>query len=340
MKSKIVSFVVAEGPRFKKAEGVAEIKATQSAPQYYESVLPKQFIVGEEVAKVKGQEVKFLIKAYPPEVLLVEASVDVLDIFSADAFELRESLIDECHKILKSRGAKFDLSEEYSLAVVSDYQGDPEQFFDRKAAIAGFLKSEKLPLDESEIEYALSRQLKYAKDDLVIVDWDGAFVFDPKGEVDSAVDLFQTANLQLLRYRMLDFDLDNRLRRVSRFAYKPDTKLIVLSQKEMSQNFREMIKARASSISEFEALERDIKLIGDWYSARLYDLVSKKFKIDEWRQLVQDKLESLGNVYNIVAENFSISRHQFLELAQIILFFILQAGWFVLIILELFYYTR
>ena len=85
---------------------------------------------------------------------------------------------------------------------------------------------------------------------------------------------------------------------------------------------------------------RDIKLIGDWYSARLYDLVSKKFKLDEWRKGIQSKLESLEDVYNIVAENFSISRHQLMEIIQIILFFVLQAGWFALLILEFLYFTR
>lgn len=335
MRAKIISFVVAETNKLKRGEEVAEAKPAQSTPQYYEATLPKQFIVGEEKKSVGSRHVNFLVKSYQPDVLLVEASVEVEDIFSADAFELREDLIDGCHEVLASHGAKFNLSEEYSLAVVYDYRGDPEQFFDKKEKIAGFLKSERLSLDENEIEYTLSKQIKYSKDDLVIIDWDGAFIFDPRGDVESVVDLFQIANLQLLRYRMLDLDLDNRLRRVSRFAYKSTTKLIVLNQGELSQNFREVIKVRARSVSEFESLERDIKLIGDWYSARLYDLISKKFKIDEWRKVIQDKLESLEDVYTIVAENFSVSRHQLLELIQIALFFVLQIGWFVLIILEL-----
>ena len=55
---------------------------------------------------------------------------------------------------------------------------------------------------------------------------------------------------------------------------------------------------------------------------------------------MQEKLESLEDIYTIVAENFSVSRHQFLELIQILLFFVLQAGWFALIILEFFYFTK
>lgn len=335
MKAKLISFVVAEAPKPKQGGEEIGAKAIQSAPQYYEKAIPKQFILGEENLEVRGKNTRFLVKSYPPDILLVETTVEVDDIFSEETFKLREVLIDACHKIAATRGGKFDLSEEYTIALVYDYKGDPEQFLDKKAGIAAFLKSEKLPLDEKEIEYTLTSQIKYGQDDLVIVDWDGAFVFDTTGDIDDIIDLFQIANLQLLRYRSLDFELDNRLRRASRLAYRPETKIFVWSQKEMAHNFREVIKARVRSIAEFGAVEREIKLIGDWYSARLYDLISKKFKLDDWRKGIQYKLESLEDVYNIVAENFSVTRHQVLELIQIILFFVLQAGWFVLLILEL-----
>ena len=210
----------------------------------------------------------------------------------------------------------------------------------KKDEIAAFLKSEKQPLDEKEIEYTLSKQIKYAKDDLVIVDWDGAFVFDTVGQIDDIIDLFQTANLQLLRYRTLDSELDERLRKVTKFARVPNTKTMIFNRKELAKAFREVIEVRGQAIADFEAIDRDIKLIGDWYSARLYDLVSKKFKLEEWRKTIQSKLESLEDIYTIVAENFSISRHQLLELIQIILFFVLQIGWFALIILEFFYFTK
>lgn len=333
---KLISFVIAQTPRLKKGEEL-EQKPIQSAPQYYESSLPKQFAIGEEESEVLGEKIKFLIRSYPPENIVVEAAVEVKDIFSDETFKLREALIDTCHKIVKKKGGSLELSEEYSIALVAGYKGDPEQFLDKRQELAAFLKSEKEPLDENEIEYTLSKQIKYAKDDLVIVDWDGAFVFDTKGEIDDIIDLLQTANLQLLRYRALDKELDERLHRVTKFA-QADTKILI--RKELSKAFKEVIDVRAQAIADFESIEREIKLIGDWYSARLYELVSKKLKLEEWRKSVQAKLESLEDIYNIVAENFSISRHQLLELVQIILFFVLQAGWFALIILEFIYFTR
>ena len=101
-----------------------------------------------------------------------------------------------------------------------------------------------------------------------------------------------------------------------------------------------MIHLRARSIAEFDAIDRDIKMIGDWYYARLYDLAGRKFKFAEWRRTIKEKLESLEDVYGIIAENFSVSKLHYLEMIQIVLFFVLQLGWFALIVLELKIFLR
>ena len=336
---KIISFILAESAHLRGGE-VLGIPQSESAPHYFGKSVPKQVLIATEEHAVKGHKVKFEIKAYLPNVLLVEGQLEVENIFSEEAFELREGLIDECHKIVKKRGGKFDLSEEYSIAIVADYKGEPEQFFQYGTQIASFLKSEKLPLDENEIQYTLAAHLKYAKDDLVIVDWDGAFVFDPYGEYESIIELLQIANLQLLRYRMLDFDLDERLKKAEKMIRGTVGKLSIFRNNELKQAFRDVIRIRSTSVAEFEEIDREIKLIGEWYSARLYDLAAKKMKFDGWKISIKEKLESIEDVYSIVAENFSMSRTHFLEFIQILLFFILQVGWFVLIILEFMFYTR
>jgi len=336
---KLIAFVLAEATNFK-AQKRQSIPQSESAPHYFGDSLPQQVSVGKEKAHVEGLEINFEIRAYLPDVVLVEAQVEIEDVFSEKAFELREKLIKKCHEIAKKRGGNFNYSEEYAVAVVSGYNGDPDQFFRYSSQIAGFLKSERLPLDEKEIEYTLSTQIKYAKDDLVILDWDGAFIFDPKGEYKSVTELLQVANLQLLRYRILDHDLDARLGKTAKIMRSKLGRLDIFRNRELKQAFKDVIQIHSISIAEFEAVDRDIKLIGEWYSARLYEMAAKKFKLEPWKQSVKEKLESLEEIYSIVAENFSVSRTHLLEMVQIILFFILQAGWFVLIILEFLYFTR
>lgn len=330
---KIISFALAQVPEIKRGEAV-EVKPDQSVPQYYDSSIPKQFVISVEKKRVNNHDAIVSIKAYHPDILLVEAEAAVKDVFADEAFTLRELLIDECENIVKAWGGKIDLSEEYSLAVVSDYEGDPEQFLKKGSRIASFLKSEKMALDDEEIVHTLSKQIKYSKDDLVIVDWDGAFIFEPSGKIDYTVDIFQAANLQLVRYRNLDADLDHKIKKVSEMVHVPKRGFLGFTHTDMSNPYESVIKFRAKSISEFEALEREIKLIGDWYSARLYEMIAKKFRIPDWRQAVKDKLESLEDIYSIISNNFSVSKMARFEWIQTWLWFFLQIGWLILIFFE------
>ena len=268
--------------------------------------------------------------------ILVEGSLEVENIFADGILELKDKLHDACYELAKKNGAKDEPAEEYTIYQIFGYKGDPELFLRQSAPkMAGLLKSEKLELDEKEVEHALSYQLKYAKDDLAVVDWDGAFVFDPEGEFGETIELLELANYQLLRYRILDQDLDERIQKVSKLIEKPTKKWFVLKTSEVAQAYREVIKVRTQSVLEFESLDREIKLIGDWYSARLYELAAKKFRIDDWRNTAKEKLESLEDIYSIVAENFSISSKQIFDTIQMVGWFVLMIGWFVLLYLEI-----
>ncbi|MBI2635860.1 hypothetical protein HYW84_00865 [Candidatus Peregrinibacteria bacterium] len=323
--SRLIAFVLAEGPAAQNRERTVVVKPQKSAPKYYGEAAPKQCII-ERAGSVT-------VKSYPPDVILAEVSCDVEDVFSAEAFAMRNSMIGECKLALQKHRAKLEMSEEYALAVVSGYEGPPEQFLRKGAAIAGFLKSEIIPLDESEIAYTLQTQLKYGDQDMVIIDWDGAFVFEPTGEADAVLELLELANLQLLRYRMLDGDLDSRLVRLEHLMRTKAMTRFLFWSGEVTRAFKEVIGIRASSIMEFDAIVREVKLIGDWYSARLYELAAKKLRLEDWRKAIREKLLSLEDIYGIVSQNFSISKQYFFEFA-------LQAGWFTLLALELYQIFR
>jgi len=340
---KITSFVIAETSKVKKTGKEAPPPVlSKSAPHYFEKSVQSQYILGKEKTKIGNNDVELLIKTYHPNTILVEGSVEVSDIFDEKIFDLKANLLKACHQLVIKNGGKEDLSEEYTAYQISGYKEDPEIFLREKGdKIAGLLKSEKLPLDEKEVEYTLSFQFKYAKDDLTIVDWDGAFLFDTEGEFGENIEMLELANYQLLRYRVLDEDLDERMQKIQKAVHADNLKLWrLIPSKEVNDEFRGVIKLRTQSIAEFDALERNIKLIGDWYSARLYDLVTKKFRLDGWKRGIKEKMESLEDIYSIASENLGMSQAQRLELIQIWAFFFLQIGWLVLIILEFIYYTK
>jgi hypothetical protein len=319
---------------------IFETQAVKSAPHYFEASVPRQVTLGQEKAEIANHNVLIELRGFPPDILVIQARVEVPSVFDSEIVNLEENVIQYCYEILKKRGGNEEFSENYSIFSVTDYEGEPEQFLKHSNLIATLLKSEKLQLDQKEIDYTLSSQIKYAHNDLTIIDWDGAFIFDPEGDIEATVELLTIANLQLLRHRLLDRDLDQSIEKMKKMVRMPTRSFFFFKNKEIAQDLAEIIKLRMSSITEFQTMERDIKLIGDWYSARLYELATKKFKIFEWKAAIKEKLESVEDIYSIVVENFTLSTKDRAEFVQIIAFFILQIGWFLLIILELFYFTR
>jgi len=257
---------------------------------------------------------------------VVEASLDMDDILAASVLDFKRSLISTCRAILRDLSCDPEYDEEYSVYCVAGYHGDPEVYVSLYGErIAALLKNERILLDEEEVRATLSANLKYGEDDLTIVDWDGAFIFDSAGDFQSNIELFEIANLQLLKSRILDRDLDERLAKTLQLVKAPKM-LPVISSREVRRALREIIELRTQSV--LESVERNIKLIGDWYSAKLYALISRKFHLEEWKANIKDKLDALEDAYSMATENFSVSYRATLEV-------ILLGGWFVLLILYL-----
>ncbi len=311
----------------------------KSAPGYSGTAVPGRVAIGQETVDVGGREVTFVLRGYPPEVLLIEARITLDTLFSRDTFEIEAQVYEHAYRILQEHGGSRDSSEEYSVFTVADYEGAPEQFYEHGPLIASLLKSERLELDPHEVEHTLQSSIKYARNDLAVVDWDGAMLFDAEGSFEEEIELLTLANLQLLRHRSLDRQLDERLAHMADLVQKTADGR-PLQSKELASDFRAIVRARMASISELRRLGRDIKLIGEWYSARLFDLATTKFKIDEWQRSIRSKLDSLEDVYAMIAENFSVSTKHRAEWIQILAFFVLQIGWFILIVLELWRFTH
>ena len=322
---KLVVFLFGETGINLETSTVVEIKNLKSAPSYPD-VIPKQKIIKIEKRDIDGIEVDFLVKAYLPDTVVVEASLNMGNILSDTTLELKRLLLSECRKIMGEFSCDPQFDEEYSVYCISAYRGDPEVYLSLYGEkIAAFLKNERIQLDEEEVQATLVSYLKYGKDDITIVDWDGAFIFDSAGDFESNIELFEIANLQLLKLRILDNDLDDRLEKALQMM-GVSKRLPFIRSGEVRRVVKEIIEIRTQSILESEAVERNIKLIGDWYSAKLYSLISKKFHLNSWKAEIKEKLDTLEDVYTMATENFSVSYRATLE-------FVILGGWFILLLL-------
>jgi len=336
MKQQLVTLLLGEAQKPISGE-FFKAPPTKSAPAYSELSIPRQVVIGQELADINGRVVPFILKSYQPDVLLIQCTMDVENIFHKEIFTIEEKIFAHANRILEEHGGSSEFTETYSIFVVSGYDTDPEQFLSHGQIIASLLKSERLELDPKEIKYTLDASLKYAKNDLSIIDWDGAFLFDPTGDVAEEIEILTLANLQLLRHRILDRTLDQRLARIASMI---PTRRKLFTSRELADDLREVIRVRMTSIAELQRLDREIKMIGDWYSARFYNLAGTKFRIEDWRKSINTKLDSLEDAYSVVVENFTVSGKHRAEWAQIIVFFFLQIGWLALIILEFLQFMR
>lgn len=340
VKGTLVSFLVGITELDIDTVEIVDIKKVKSSPSYPD-VIPKQLVVKIEKRTIDSRTVDFLVKFSPPGIVIVEASVDLENILGEHVFDVKRALIVECRAILWEYHCNPSFDEEYSVYCVSDYKGDPENVIsEHKDSIAGLLKTERIPLDEEEITTTLTFNIKYAKDDLTVVDWDGAFIFDPRGDFASNIELFEIANLQLLKLRLLEHEVEKRLEKAARLLQKTTARKIPwLKSREIRHSLREIIQIRTESILEFAATERNINLIGDWYSARLFDLITKKLHLEEWKTNNNKTLDALEDIYSMISENFSMSFSTTLEFIIIFGWLIMLFGYFALFFLEVLHKT-
>ena len=184
--------------------------------------------------------------------------------------------------------------------------------------LALLLRGERAPLSRQEEEEVLRNRLSYLADDLVIPTWNGAFIYDTESGAAAALELFEFANSQLLEFRYYDDLLDTELGRIYATLQKTSW--------WNSVSGRGYIKAANQLHSLFidvneitDRTENALKFVGDIYAARVFSLVAARLGLVRWKQSVEDKLETLDDIYRFAVEQVGISRGQFLELTIIII---------------------
>ncbi|MCR4323241.1 MAG: hypothetical protein NUV61_04105 [Candidatus Azambacteria bacterium] len=331
---KLVTLFVGEAKKNWSGVPVEGIREARSAPNYTRTT-PLPSLAEVVVKKIDGEDIRFRVKRYSPNLIVVEGIADVKDIFDTTVPALKRTMLAASKDIVGKYDTYKNFEEEYSVFCVSHYSGRPEEFFERMPHAAAFLKSERETLDEQAIAQTLEASIKYGKDDLLVVDWDGAFIFNQAGQFEETISLLELGNLQLLRYRILDFELDRRLNKLVRLLHAQDKKVFTLFRKSgIKDVVRKIIHARSRSIIEFESTERNIKLIGDWYSAKVFSLIEKKFHLDEWRRNIKEKFDTLGDVYTMAAENFSLSFNKRMDIILLLGWFVLLIGWSILLVFD------
>jgi hypothetical protein len=213
------------------------------------------------------------------------------------------------------------LSEDYLVYVVHELAGGGSAADVLEAhgdEIAGMLRGERQPLSDEERSNILRHRISYLADDLVVPSWNAAFVYDTQAGAQTALEILEFANSQLLEYRYFDDRLDAELETIYASVQHPRW----YDQWLGSRYTRAARQVHALFIDVTELTDRTsnaLKFTGDIYAARLFALVRDRLGLATWKADVEAKLQTLNDIYRFAVEQSSMARGQLLELTIVLI---------------------
>ena len=221
-----------------------------------------------------------------------------------------------------TRGRRHYVSEDYLAVAVTALEVPvtaDELLAHRAEAIARIVRGERQPLSAQEQQAVLSHRLSYLVSDLVVPTWNCAFIYDSEAGAVAALELFEYANSQLLEFRYYDGLLDTELGRIYGLLEQPSSWWNNLFGRGYVRAAHQLHTLFIDVNELTDRTENALKIVGDIYAARVFDLAASRLGVARWKQSVEDKLETLDDIYRFAVEQVAISRGHFLELVVVLI---------------------
>jgi hypothetical protein len=185
--------------------------------------------------------------------------------------------------------------------------------------IAQMVRGECIPLSDEEVREILQSRMSYYPDDMIVVGWAAAFLYDtPEGAV-PAMQLLEYANSQLLEFRHYDEMLTGVLAGVYPTMGR---KRGFLDRWRLAREAERLNAIRLDVEELTERMDTSIKFLSDMFSARVYRLAAAKIGVPDYRKLVDDKLQTAADLYHSMIEQFHQASAFVLELMIVIILII------------------
>lgn len=212
-------------------------------------------------------------------------------------------------------------SESYSVVFAEEIRDNPtaQQLLD-SANLARLLLGEtgERPLSERERLDVLEHHFSYTQQDLAVIDWNAAFVYEPSGSEDIP-DLLEIANAQLFEFRYYDDVLDAQLRVIyGQMTGRKHTWYSIFWSPYKA--LARQVVVWLMEVSEFtERVENSLKIVGDFYLAKVYEAAVKQLRIGAWQASVTRKQRMLAQSYELLKGEVDTDRALTLEATIVLL---------------------
>lgn len=211
------------------------------------------------------------------------------------------------------------IEEDYQLAVVHRFQQplDAETLL-AEVDLAPILTGERRALSQQARRDLLRHTFSYYPDDLVVLSWDHAFIYEPAGEADIAT-VIEVANTQLLELRYYDEQLDAELPRMYQRVSQARGAMRALARRRYAALARDLHTFVGELTEVIENVENALRVTEDVYLARIYGAALELFRVPTWESAVDRKLEIIRDTYATLYEEAAAGRAELLEAAIVLL---------------------
>lgn len=211
------------------------------------------------------------------------------------------------------------LTEDYFIFHLREIAGSPsaDQLIDLHGPqIAQVVRGDTAQLAESECNEALQSRISYYPNDVAVIGWSAAFIYDSDQGAETAIQLLEYANSQLLQFRHYDALLSGELDRVYK-SFEKGTGMWARWRLAQSATGLHTVMLDIMELSEHA--ENAIKFLSDTFSARLYKLAASKIGVPDYKTLVTHKMRTAEELYGLMVGQFNQGRGFVLEVTVVVI---------------------
>jgi hypothetical protein len=166
---------------------------------------------------------------------------------------------------------------------------------------------------------AVRLHFSYFPDDLIVVQWDSAFIYDSAPDANVVLDLLEFANSQLVEFRTYDGRLDGELDAIYAADFPPQRRWRPLHRRETELRATQLRFLLVDVRELADRATNALKITGDAYYARIYRAIASRLGLEVWERSIESKLDAVGDVYRYLVDQAQVARSEFLELIVIVL---------------------
>jgi len=214
------------------------------------------------------------------------------------------------------------LCEDYFIFHIRDAAGSPpaaDLAREHGHQIAQVVRGDPTRLAEGECAEVLHSQISYYAHDLAVIGWNAAFLYDSSAGAETAIQLLEYANSQLLEFRHYDELLTEILDSVYD-GLGQKRGMLARWRLARSANSLHTVLLEVSELTEHA--DNAIKFLSDMFAARLYRLAAGKVGVPDYRNLVAQKLKTAEDLYDYMIEQYNQRRAFWLEVTVVLILLI------------------